>query len=140
MQDDQIIQLNIPADFKYLNVVGACLTAILQHEEDLPTRDIVTTGVELAVHETCINIIEHAYAGAMGRITLSIQILNDPHRLEVKIKDQGSPFVLPEIQPPQVEGDIQIRGYGLFLVHELMDQVVYVPKSGNNTWHLIKKL
>jgi hypothetical protein len=28
----------------------------------------------------------------------------------------------------------------LFLVHELMDEVKYIPQSGNNTWHLVKKL
>ena len=140
MINDHTVQLSIPADFKYLNVVGACLTAILQHEENLPTPEIVTSGVELAVHETCINIIEHAYAGVAGRITLTIQILDDPRRLEVNIFDQGNPFVLPEIHPPKVDGDIQIRGYGLFLVHELMDQVKYVPQLGNNTWKLVKKL
>ena len=140
MTNGHTIHLSIPADFKYLNVVGACLTAILQHEEALLEPETVTAGVELAVHETCINVIEHAYGGIVGRITLHIQILDDPRRLEVDIYDQGNRFVLPKINPPKVEDDIQIRGYGLFLVHELMDEVKYIPQSGKNTWHLVKKL
>ena len=140
MINDQTIQLTIPADYKHLNVVGACVTAILQHEDIVENREIITSGVELAIHEICINIIEHAYGDIFGQIMIRISVHKNPSRLEIKINDQGNSFILQKILPPKMDDDIQIRGYGLFLVHELMDEVRYIPELGNNTWHLVKVL
>lgn len=140
MTSDLTIQLVFPADSKYLNVIGACITAVLQHESPFLSQETFTSGITLAVHEVCINIIEHAYGGIPGRITMDINILDDPHRLEIILNDHGKSFELGDISLPNQGEEVQIRGYGLYLIHQLMDQVKYIPQTGNNTWKLVKDL
>ncbi|MCJ7700380.1 MAG: ATP-binding protein [Anaerolineales bacterium] len=140
MPSDLTIQLVFPAVSKYMNVIGACITAVLQHESPFSSQETFTSGITLAVHEVCINIIEHAYCGLPGRIRMDINILDDPHRLEIVLNDHGKAFELGEIFLPNQDEEVQMRGYGLYLVHQLMDQVEYIPKTGNNTWKLVKDL
>jgi anti-sigma regulatory factor (Ser/Thr protein kinase) len=46
---------------------------------------------------------------------------------------------LPEVQPPN-EKEAQTSGYGLFLIHSLMDEVRYHPWPQKNHWQLMKRL
>jgi anti-sigma regulatory factor (Ser/Thr protein kinase) len=57
----------------------------------------------------------------------------------VDLRDSGQAFDLPSIQPPNENG-VQTSGYGLFLIHRLMDEVQYSPETGNNRWRLVKIL
>jgi len=138
--DNKIIRLELPAEYRYLSIIRACLAAILQPEEQLSIPERVTSGVELAVHETCVNIIEHAYSGTLGRINIAMKVLTNPRRLKVRISDNGTSFVLGKISQPNITNEVQIRGYGLYLVHQLMDEVTYKPQQGYNTWELVKNL
>jgi serine/threonine-protein kinase RsbW len=133
------VWLNVPASYKYLNVVGACLGAVLERVEGIEARDIVAYNVELAVHETCANIVQHAYAGRGGRIDVNIKLEQDPWQVIVEMHDTGQPFDLGTVTKPDLN-DAQVSGYGLFLVNELLDEVTYRPERGNNHWRLVKKL
>ncbi|MCP5093998.1 MAG: ATP-binding protein [Chloroflexi bacterium] len=133
------VQLKIPATYQYLNVIGACISAMLEKAEQLSDTDTLSYNIELAVHEICINIVEHAYAGLGGAITLKFTVAASPHRFIIEITDSGQSFDLSEISKPNLE-EPQIRGYGLFLVYELMDEVVYLPETANNCWCLTKNL
>lgn len=130
--------LELPASHQYLNVVGACLRAFLEYEQGMEDREVFLYQVELAVHEVCINIIEHAYAGASGSICIHITVEDNPHQLVTDLFDTGAPF-----NPLQVEqidiNEPRIRGYGLFLIHELMDKVTYTLEQDKNHWCLKKR-
>jgi serine/threonine-protein kinase RsbW len=136
---DNMILLELPANYKYLNIIGACIAAILEREEDLQEQEILRASLELAIHEACTNIVEHAYSGISGRIKLVLVILDDPRRLEVKIHDTGKSFSFDAIKIPNVE-EVQVRGYGLFLIHQLVDEVNYLPGLKDNMWRLVKNL
>jgi len=139
MMADQSVRLNLPADVRYLGLLEGLIGSLLGHETGLADREARTFEVILAVHETCTNIIDHAYAGGPGRIELAFTLYDDPRRLVVDIRDTGQSFVMGEIQPPNL-GAPQTRGYGLFLIHRLMDEVSYTPAEGNNQWRLVKQL
>lgn len=139
MMADQTVRLSLPADVQYLSVLEGVIGSLLGQEAGLADRAARTFEVILAVHETCTNIIDHAYAHGPGSIDLSFTFRDDPRRLVVEICDTGQPFVLGEIKPPNL-GAPQTRGYGLFLIHRLMDEVSYMPAGGQNTWRLVKLL
>ncbi len=136
---DIIFRLDIPATFKYLNVVSSSLTAVLEHAENLSERDALIYNIILAVHEICTNIVEHAYAGEGGRIKIEISLDEEPTHIVVDLYDTGQQFDLAATTEPDLE-DALIRGYGLFLIRELMDEVSYDPEAGQNHWRLMKKL
>jgi serine/threonine-protein kinase RsbW len=134
-----LIHINIPADLKYLNVIAACVTSLLEREVNLPAQRILISQVELALHEACTNIIEHAYVGMNGHITIYFSIVSQPHRLIIDLFDRGKTFSINDIPPPDL-GIAHTSGYGIFLIRELLDEVLYEPEFGNNHWRLVKHL
>ena len=133
------LHLEIPSAYTYLQIIGVCISSLLQNELSLPEKETVSYNVELAVHEACTNIIEHAYAGLPGRIKMIFTLVENPKKFIVELFDNGRPFDFPSIQKPVLD-EPQIRGYGLFLMQELMDQVEYTPGVEGNSWKMIKKL
>lgn len=136
---DVTFRLDIPAAFKYLNVVSNCLTAVIEQVEGLSEKETVSYNVVLAVHEICTNIVEHAYGGQGGQITMEILLNEATGYLVINVYDTGQPFDLSAVPQPDLDS-APIRGYGLFLVHELMDDVSYTPGDGRNYWRLTKLL
>lgn len=135
-----VVQLGLPADNKYLAVVSVCIAAMLEHIPEIKEPDIVIYNIQLAVHEVCANVIEHAYRGNPDdRYDVTLTLAQSPLRLEIELNDQGQSFVLPANFAPDLDR-LPTRGYGLFLIHQLMDQVTYTPKPGHNQWRLIKYL
>lgn len=134
-----VIHLELPAEHKYLNVLGACIGAMLDRADNIPDVESLKYNIELAVHETCTNIVEHAYNGKNGRINISLSIHKKTNRLIIELQDTGTPFDLAKIQEPDLEAP-QIHGYGLFITRQLLDEVNYQSTPGTNQWRLVKNL
>jgi serine/threonine-protein kinase RsbW len=133
----QVVRLNLPAQHKFLNVVGNCIRALLANEDQLPDRTALVYNIELAVHEACANIVEHAYAGLPGRIGVTFTLAEPPRCLVVDLEDNGRSFDISTVVEPDLSQP-HTGGYGLFLVHQLMDSVSYFPQPGSNHWRLVK--
>jgi serine/threonine-protein kinase RsbW len=138
--ESDTIRLNLPATHKYLNVLGACITELLARVDGLVEPAVVSYNIQLAVHEACTNIVEHAYADLpLGRIEITFTLVEQPRRLIVDVHDTGHSFDISSVPAPDLD-EAQIHGYGLFLIRSLMDEMTYIPQPGNNRWHLVKNL
>jgi serine/threonine-protein kinase RsbW len=91
-------------------------------------------NLKTAVAEACVNAIEHGNkldADTGIRVTLTME----PLRLQVDVKDQGSG--ISQVTTPDLEqkmaGKEKTRGWGIFLIQNLMDEVQFesVPEGGN---------
>jgi serine/threonine-protein kinase RsbW len=95
---------------------------------------------QLAVEEAITNVIMHGYAGKPGQIVLTCR---GTHALvEVQIEDSAPPFNPLSIPQPDIEGDIddrKIGGLGVFLIRQVMDEIVYRYEDGKNILVLVKK-
>jgi serine/threonine-protein kinase RsbW len=134
-----VIRLDIPASYNYLNVLGACVRTFFDVAEGKSGHSGLAYNVELAVHEACTNIVEHAYGGIPGRIEIILSLIKEPRRLVVELHDSGRSFKLSEVTNRDFT-EPQINGYGLFLIYQLMDEIEYLPQSGDNRWYLVKNL
>jgi serine/threonine-protein kinase RsbW len=134
-----LVRLEIPAEHRYLNVVGACAIALLDRVPNLEEAKIVSYNIELALHEACANIVDHAYAGWSGRIVIEFHYTAAPQQLAIDLYDTGAAFDPSAVPPPNLD-DAQIHGYGLFLVRSLMDEVRYEALPDGNHWRLVKQL
>lgn len=138
--EQTVIRLDLPAEHKHLNVIGACLNAILERVDQINDRDMLAYNLELALHETCTNIVEHAYSEQEGRIRVAMSVISNPHRqLIVDLHDTGASFNPTEADDPDLEG-AQVHGYGLFLMRQLLDEVVYRSSDASNHWRLVKNI
>ncbi len=140
MDPDEIIRLELPASHKYLNIVGASLIALLERIGDFSDQTRVIHDIHLAVHETCANIVDHAYDEQhKGRIQVTLMVAEQPRRLVIDLQDTGRSFDPSTVKGPDLD-QAQEQGYGLLLIHELMDEVIYRSESDGNRWQLVKSL
>ncbi len=140
MNGGDVIYLELPATLKYLNVLGACLAEILARAEAIVEPELTIYNMQLAAHEICTNIVDHAYRGRDdGRILIKFMLENQPLKLVMEIRDTGCTFDPAAVPHPRFD-ETQIRGYGLYLVNKLMDEVAYRTGPDGNHWHLVKHL
>jgi serine/threonine-protein kinase RsbW len=137
--DSKFLRVSIPATLNYLSILGPCLGAILKETTPPIEEESLPYSLELAVYETCTNIVEHAYKDTDGRIELELSIEKQPQRLVIDLYDTGHSFNMANVPLPNLDVP-QEHGYGLFLVHQLMDDVSYKPENGKNHWRLVKYL
>jgi len=132
-----MIQLNLPATGKYLNVLGASIAEFLQRGVR-EINDETIYNVQLAAHEACTNVIDHAYSGDTSqRMNITVELL--PQSVIVTVKDTGVAFDPSQVVPPNLDVP-QVRGYGLHLIKNLMDEVDYRREDTGNIWRLVKTL
>lgn len=136
----QITAVELPADYSSLETARTSLESVLAHLPGLPQSESSLYNLQLALHEILTNIIQHAYQGSpTGRIRLIFSVDEIDRQLMIETHDWGRPFDLAATPTPDLDHP-QEHGYGLFLIHALMDQVTYLPQDDGNTWRLVKNL
>jgi serine/threonine-protein kinase RsbW len=136
---DDVIELCLPAKYRYLALVRACIRELMQSAGDSAIAEDTIYGVQLAVHEVCNNIIEHAYRHENGWIRLILSLRPEGRTFSADLYDGGGPFDPTSEAPPNLN-EPREQGYGLFLARQLMDEVSYDYESGKNHWRLLKTL
>lgn len=132
--------LILPTDLGRLSVLESAVSDLLGRGPDLIEPEIVRYNLWLAIHELCVNIIQHAYEGAHGEFTVRMQLLDAPWRVEVTTHDRGMHrFVRETYRTPDLE-DPPINGLGMFLIEQLVDQIEYQWDESGSEWRLVKLL
>ncbi len=140
LSHSEVIQLDVPASYYYLRLVSICIEELLTRMDNLSDRDILTYNIQLATHEVCTNIIDHAYAGnPQGRIMMTFKLTPQPAQIVIHLRDTGDTFDFQSIPDPDLD-EVREHGYGLFLIRSLMDQVTYNSAPNQNHWELVKYL
>jgi serine/threonine-protein kinase RsbW len=140
VQPSEVIQLDLPATHKHLNILSACIAEFLVRVENIGEREALTYNLQLAAHEACANIIDHAYAGEVERrIKIRLALTAPPRRLIIDLYDAGCAFDPTSVPEPNLD-EAHDHGYGLFLMRSLMDEVKYLSQPEGNHWSLVKHL
>jgi serine/threonine-protein kinase RsbW len=131
MKSDKDVELHIPGvlGFEKVAMESAASVAKKMGFSDDRIEDLKT-----AVAEACINAIEHGNkldTGTKVGITLTVE----DSKLSVSVEDKGKGIDTvkqPEIEE-KIEGKDKTRGWGLFLIKRLMDDVKFQtkPEGGN---------
>ena len=127
------IQLSIPAKFGYEKL--AMETAVsLAALSGLPTSRF--GDVRTAISEACLNAMEHGNKFAPGSV-VKVQMGSQGGLLQFKIFDKGegiSRNVAKSDLQRKLLGLESARGWGIFLIEQLVDDVQYFKnKKGNVT-------
>ena len=100
--------------------------------------------LEIAVVEAVNNAIIHAYADDPSQ-QLDLEIACQDDAITITLCDQGSCFdCFPEPSCPVTDNsaieDLPESGFGLYLIHQVMDRVDYSSEHGTNTLTMKKIL
>ena len=101
---------------------------------------MAVTQIKMAVDEACTNVIEHSYGGQSGN-SIDIAILVHPEKLVVVIKDKGIQFDRKAYKEPDLVQFAKTKksgGFGVHLMHKLMDEVEYRHSGGVNECRMTK--
>lgn len=132
------IELTIPSHPRFLQLVRGVITKVTDILS-IPTE--VSDYIILAVDEACSNIIRHSYMGnACGKIELLI--VPGKKQLKIDIMDYGMPWT-PARLPREPGEPLKIKpgGLGLYIIHQVMDQVKYHRSDKDqNTISMVKNL
>jgi serine/threonine-protein kinase RsbW len=90
--------------------------------------------VRMAVVEACINSFEHS-AARDHKVYITFAVLGDrePEMLQISIRDRGVGFRPEDVEEPTIEEKLRAerkRGWGLKIIHGLMDEVDIESSSG----------
>jgi serine/threonine-protein kinase RsbW len=95
---------------------------------------------QLAVEEAIANVIMHGYTGETGKIVITCRTSRG--LAEIQIEDTAPPFNPLSLPKPVLTGDLEDRkigGLGVFLIREVMDDIIYHREAGKNILVLVKK-
>lgn len=138
MAAERTQDLLVPAEFSAVRVIDAAIVDLLAQAG---ADEFTVYNVQLAAHEVCTNIVEHAYAGRDdGTIAARLRMTQAPHpAIEIELRDQGQPFDPKSVAAPDLDQP-QEGGYGLFLAQALLDELHYQHDAQGNLWRLRKRL
>jgi len=130
----EVIELFVPSKLDYEQVAvdaAASLARLMGFSEDR-IEDLKT-----AVDEACINAIEHGNQ-ENADIKVLVELIADDSKLQVDVHDQGK-GIPGDLEKPDIDAKIAgkeaSRGWGLFLIQSLMDEVEFDwnPETGGLT-------
>jgi len=135
MELEKTFELHIPSVLGFEKVVvdfAASVGKILH----LPAERI--EDLKTAVAEACTNAIEHGNKmKPSARVSVSFTI--EESKLQVAVQDQGSG--IGQATPPSIEHTLsrkkeRPRGWGIFLIKNLMDEVEFETRPGG--WNVVR--
>lgn len=138
---DGWFELKVESDPKNLAVIGNFIAKTMSAVGAKDEKDIFEVG--LAVDEACTNIMEHAYSGKSGKITIQCRLSQSKKEFIVKLIDQGTPFDPNSIPPPDTAATLEQRtrgGYGIFFMKTMMQTVKYAFTEKGNELTMTKVL
>ena len=137
MSSDEKLELHLPSTQGSEKLAMDFAAEIARRMNFPPER---VEDLKTAVAEACMNAIEHGNQSAAGT-RVGIRLTVGAGRLQVAVQDQG---LRPGIAPPpapdmesRIEGRTDARGWGVFLIENLMDEVSFESNAEGNVVNMI---
>lgn len=134
------------ADFTIPSEPGNERIAMRGVEEAVSPLGLSTERLErlkTAVAEATMNAIEYGNQNR-GDLVVTIRVMKSAGQLAVRITDQGGRQAIPNTPTPDLEAKLaglqSPRGWGLFLIKNLVDEMNIIPSDDSNTFELVLNL
>lgn len=133
------VTLHLPCRYSYLRMIR-------QSVMDIGARaglsEFKTAQLEMAVDESCANVIEHSYGGEANAATnpnhpgIRINLMQCRDCIVVEIFDRGSGFDFDSqrsIDPNEYVSNDRQRGLGMYIIRKFVDEISYerATSAGN---------
>ena len=128
-QDTCSVELKIPSRSEFVGVARLALSGVASRTP-LTYEDI--EDLKVALSEACNNAIQHAYPEENPEFSISIRFCILPDGLEVDVEDTGRGFSLEQAEKIKVDLERE-RGFGIFLIRSLVDDVTFESLAPSGT-------
>ena len=135
-----LYELKLEADSGNLPVLQAFIEDHLE-AAGCPMKKI--PQISMAAEEVFINISSYAYAPSKGDATICMEFVDRPASVIITFKDHGIPYdplakADPDVSLPAEQR--KIGGLGIFLTKQVMDDIAYKYKDGQNILTMRKSI
>lgn len=116
-----------------LDTIASICEAVASAAQEAGFDERTAYACELAVYEAAENIVVHGYAKQSDG-TIDAAITSQPGQLTVELRDRAQPFdpASVETEPPDPLQEPTVGGLGLYIIHQVMDEINYERKQGEN--------
>jgi len=140
-QEDSTIELHLPSQLGWERAAMDLAAGVARRMGFPPER---VEDIKTAVSEATTNAIEHGNKSEADQKVL-IVLAPERERLEIAVKDQSeTPFPAAGPGVPSIEdklaGVSNSRGWGMFLIRELVDEVKFTPSRAGNEVRMVVHL
>ena len=116
---------------------------VISATESLPLTSDQQERLRTAVAEATMNAMEHGNHYD-PELPVHVDVLASDQELMVRIIDEGGSQVIPESEVPDIEaklsGEQSPRGWGLFLIENMVDEMKAAQKDGQHILELTFRL
>jgi len=132
--------MTLPSDIRYVRLASLAALKIAEiFTECINTKmgnEDFCHAFELSVSEAFTNSVLHAEPSEQEN-TIILSFCSNSNNLTVTVSDSNPPFA---IGAPSLDiSSYPENGYGLFLIHQLMDNVSYARENGTNRVSMTKQ-
>ncbi len=134
------------AEFELPSVEGNDREAIERVEKAIKEAGLAPARLDrlkTAVGEATMNAMEHGNKYDAS-LPVSIRVLSDADAVRVQVTDFGDPGEPANREQPDIEAKLDgrqsPRGWGLFLIKEMVDETRVTTKDGKHTLELVLRL
>ena len=137
--DDIHVDIVVPNKKRYLSLIGNIAEEVARAlDRYAGDRDALAYHLNLVLTEAMANAIEHSSPVDTDH-TVRVCIFIEEDDLCIRVYDHGQGFNIDLIPTPEPD-DLSERGRGIFLIHTLMDVVVYRQTEAGNMLEMHKRL
>lgn len=89
----------------------------------------------LASEEAIVNVFKYAYPDDTGELTVKCEKLEEQQGFSIVLIDSGIEFDPTKMEEPDVDLPVEDRdvgGLGIFMINNIMDEMEYKRKDGQN--------
>ncbi len=130
----ECVTLSIPSNAQYLGVLRTFSRGLC---ETWGWSEADTSGIVLAIHEACANVIEHCYGGDPAQ-RIDLSLCCTPASLIVDIRDYGRQQDVTAFRPRALD-EVRPRGLGTHFIRTLMDDVTYHSSDAGTHLRMTKR-
>ncbi len=94
-------------------------------------------AVELALAEALANIVRHSFREDPNQL-VPVSLTIDDEMVRITIRDRGEPFDQNAYRSPELDQPRE-SGYGVYLIEEVMDEVIRERGCGETIITLVKR-
>ena len=117
------------------------LSFVEQHLNRVGCQPKIQMQITVAVEEIFVNIANYAYAPKTGKVTVRVEVTEEPLTVTITFMDDGKPFDPTAKADPNITlsaDERDIGGLGIFMTKKIMDDVCYEYVDGKNILTLKK--
>jgi anti-sigma regulatory factor (Ser/Thr protein kinase) len=99
--------------------------------------------INIAIDEIFGNIAHYAYNPNTGYATVRVEVLEEPLSVIIAFIDNGKPYDPLKTKEPDLTisaDDREVGGLGVYMVKNLMDEILYEYKDGKNILTIKKNM